>query len=822
MDNKNGNGPMSRRRKVLKWTLGLGFGALVLGGFAGVGIVGWAFYHYGKDLPDAALLKTYEAPVETHVHAGDGQLLSRFARERRSFVPITSIPKRVQQAFVAAEDKQFYEHPGVDLRGIARAAVANIGHVINGRRLEGASTITQQVAGNVLLTRDVSIERKIREQILSLRMSKVLSKDRVLELYLNEIYLGQRAYGVAAAALTYFNKPLDALTLPEMAYLAAIPKGPNNYHPVRNKEKATNRRNYVIRRMLEDGYIREDEAEQAYKTELVAAFNTREGGFKADYFVEDVRRQLIDRFGEDVLYGGGLYVRTSLQPKLQSFAETALRDALIEYDRRHGYRGPFTRVKKTIESDAQWAELLQRFVQDFGIPSWRVAAVESLAEDAARLVLPDGTIGALPFETVKWARQWLPDQDVGTAPQTIDDVVAVGDVIIVSAVDEEMGTFALEQVPDVQGGFVALDPHTGRVLAMVGGFNYEQSQFNRVTQAKRQAGSAFKPFVYAAALEQGYTPSSIILDAPLAIDQGNRQGIWRPRNSSRKFYGPSTLRLGLEYSRNLMTVRLAQEMGMDKVTEIGRRFGIGDYGETLAYSLGAGETTLIDLTSAYAMLVNGGKRVTPSLIDRVQDRYGKTIFKTDRRDCSGCNAEAWTGQAPPQLEDTRDQVLDPRYAYQIVNMLTGVVQRGTARRQMAKVQQTTAGKTGTTNGPNDLWFLGFSPDLAVGVYMGFDQPRTLGAREYGNTGSVPAFADFMAKALEGTPDIPFRTPDGIRFVQVDFTTGLPGPGDGGLKILEAFLPGTEPSEDGYGGGFGGFSDVSGGAGSLASESGGIY
>ncbi|MEM9881167.1 MAG: penicillin-binding transpeptidase domain-containing protein, partial [Pseudomonadota bacterium] len=349
-----------------------------------------------------------------------------------------------------------------------------------------------------------------------------------------------------------------------------------------------------------------------------------------------------------------------------------------------------------------------------------------------------------------------------------------------------------------------------------------QSQFNRVTQAKRQAGSAFKPFVYAAALEQGYTPSSIILDAPLAIDQGNRQGIWRPRNSSRKFYGPSTLRLGLEYSRNLMTVRLAQEMGMDKVTEIGRRFGIGDYGETLAYSLGAGETSLLDLTAAYAILVNGGKRVAPSLIDRVQDRYGRTIFKTDTRDCRSCNAETWSGQAPPQLDDLREQVIDPRYAYQVVNMLQGVVTRGTARRQMTAVKQTTAGKTGTTNGPNDLWFLGFSPDLAVGVYMGFDQPRTLGKREYGNTGSTPAFAEFMAEALKDTPDIPFRTPDGIRFVQVDFTTGLPGPGDGGLKILEAFVPGTEPSEDGFATDFGGFSSASGSAGSLANESGGIY
>jgi len=813
---------MSRRMKIIKWTAILGAGGTVLGALAGVLVVGWAFYHYGKDLPDAALLKTYEAPVETHVHAGDGQLLSRFARERRSFVPITSIPKRLQLAFVAAEDKLFYEHPGVSLRGIARAMVANIGHVINGRRLEGASTITQQVAGNILLTRDVSIERKIREQILSLRMSRVLSKDRVLELYLNEIYLGQRAYGIAAAALTYFNKPLDALTLPEMAYLAAIPKGPNNYHPVRNKEKATSRRNYVIGRMLEDGYITDKEAQEALATPLVAAFSGQRGGYKADYFVEEVRRQLIDRFGEEALYGGGLYVRTSLQPTYQSIAENAFRDALIGYDRRHGYRGPFTRVEKAISSDAEWADLLQRFVQDFGIPSWRVAAVESIREETARLVFPDESIGLLPFEFSTWARPWQEDQNVGAAPQTIDDVVSVGDVIIVSEDADYSDLYHLEQVPDVQGGFVALDPHTGRILAMVGGFNYDQSQFNRVTQAKRQAGSAFKPFVYAAALEQGYTPSSIILDAPLAIDQGNRQGIWRPRNSSRKFYGPSTLRLGLEYSRNLMTVRLAQEMGMDKVTEIGRRFGIGDYGETLAYSLGAGETTLLDLTAAYAILVNGGKRVTPSLIDRVQDRYGRTIFKTDARACDGCNAPVWQGQASPVLDDPREQVIDPRYAYQIVNMLAGVVERGTARRQMQKVKQTTAGKTGTTNGPNDLWFLGFSPDLAVGVYMGFDQPRTLGRREYGNTGSTPAFADFMAEALKGTPDIPFRTPDGIRFVQVDFTTGLPGKGDGGLKILEAFVPGTEPTEDGFSNNFGGFSNVSGGAGSLASERGGIY
>ncbi|MEM9880045.1 MAG: transglycosylase domain-containing protein, partial [Pseudomonadota bacterium] len=619
---------MSRRLKILKWTAILGITGTLLGAVAATALVGWAFYHYGKDLPDAALLKTYAAPVETHVHAGDGQLLSRFARERRSFVPITSIPKRLQLAFVAAEDKNFYAHPGVDFRGIARAMVANVGHLIRGRRLEGASTITQQVAGNILLTREVSLERKIREQILSLRMSRVLSKDRVLELYLNEIYLGQRAYGIAAAALSYFNKPLDALTLPEMAYLAAIPKGPNNYHPVRAKEKATNRRNYVIRRMLEDGYVSEAEAQAAISTELEASFAVQRDGYKAEYFVEEVRRELIDRFGEEALYGGGLYVRTSLQPTFQSIAENAFRASLIGYDRRHGYRGPFTKVKKAIDSDAEWAALLERFVQDFGIPSWRVAAVESVGEDSARLVFADAAVGLLPFEHCTWARPWLPEQKVGPKPQTIDDVVAVGDVIIVSEDADLADVFHLEQVPDVQGGFVALDPHTGRILAMVGGFNYDQSQFNRVTQAKRQAGSAFKPFVYAAALEQGYTPSSIVLDAPLAIDQGNRQGIWRPRNyQKKKFYGPRTLRFGLEHSINLMTVRLAQEIGMDKVTEIGRRFGIGDFRETLAYSLGAGETTLLDITTAYAILVNGGKRVVPTMIDRVQDRYGRTIFK---------------------------------------------------------------------------------------------------------------------------------------------------------------------------------------------------
>ncbi|MEM9288143.1 MAG: penicillin-binding protein 1A [Pseudomonadota bacterium] len=809
----------------MKWSLVAGGVLTLLGGLAAIGVVAWAFYHYGRDLPDAALLTRYEAPVETHVHAGDGRLLTRFARERRSFVPISAIPKRVQQAFVSAEDKNFYSHPGVDVRGILRAIVANVGHALNGRRLEGASTITQQVAGNILLTREVSIERKIREQILSIRMTKALTKDRVLELYLNEIYLGQRAYGVASAALSYFNKPLDELTLPEIAYLAAIPKGPNNYHPVRNKDRATARRNYVINRLREDGHITADEADAAIAAPLLASLGNQAEVFTADYFLEDVRRQLIEQFGETALYGGGLYVKTSLNPKLQSVAEKALRDALIDYDRRHGYRGPFTKVKKAIDDDAVWAELLQRFVQDFGVPEWQVAAVESLSEETARLVLADGSSGTLDFESAKWARPVLPEQEVGPAPQTLGDVVSVGDVLVVSQRDAELQTYALEQVPDVQGGLVAMDPHTGRVFAMVGGFNYEQSEFNRVTQAKRQTGSAFKPFVYAAALEQGYTPSSIILDAPLAIDQGGRQGIWRPRNSSRKFYGPSTLRLGLEYSRNLMTVRLAQEIGMEAVTEIGRRFDIGDYQETLAYSLGAGETTLMQMTSAYAELVNGGLEIRPSLIDRVQDRYGKTIYKTDTRDCSACNQAEWGGQAAPELPDQRERILDERIAYQIVHMLSGVVERGTARRQMERITQTTAGKTGTTNGPNDLWFLGFSPDLAVGVYMGFDQPRTLGKREYGSTGSTPAFADFMEAALEGTPDTPFRTPDGIRFVEVDFTTGLPGPGDGGLRILEAFVPGTEPqASDGnsFGGGFGGFTASGSGTDTLATQTGGIY
>ncbi|MEM7571185.1 MAG: transglycosylase domain-containing protein, partial [Pseudomonadota bacterium] len=522
---------MLAQRPILKWSLIALFILSVLGVFAVVGVLLWAFYHYGRDLPDAAVLARYEPPVATHLHAGDGRFLTRFAREQRSFVPIQSIPKRVQQAFVAAEDKKFYSHPGVDMRGITRAAIANIGHVIKGRRLEGASTITQQVAGNILLTREVSLERKIREQILSVRMTRALSKDRVLELYLNEIYLGQRAYGVAAAALAYFNKSLSELELPEIAYLAAIPKGPNNYHPIRNKEKATNRRNYVIRRMREDGYITPAEAEAAIKTELVASLGNEADVFNAAYFVEDVRKELMERYGDSALYGGGLYVKTSLDPGLQSVAEAALQDAIIDYDRRHGYRGPFTRVKKRIESDSAWAELLQRFVQDFGKPDWQVAAVESIVDETARLVLPDGSIGTLPFENVRWARPWLPEQDVGPAPQAINDVVSVGHVIIVSP-DGSDGQYKLEQVPDVQGGLVAMDPHTGRVYAMVGGFSFEQSEFNRATQAKRQTGSAFKPFVYAAALERGYTPSSIILDAPLAIDQGGQQGIWRPRNSS--------------------------------------------------------------------------------------------------------------------------------------------------------------------------------------------------------------------------------------------------------------------------------------------------
>ena len=793
-------------RRLVKWGVFFSF----LGVIAVAGAIIWALLKYGPDLPDHEQLADYQPKVITRVHAGDGSLLQEYSREPRLFVPIEAVPQNLINAFLAAEDKNFYNHFGLDIMGIVRSVVVNVQNLATGsRRLVGASTITQQMARNFLLTLDQRMERKIKEMILSLRIEKAFTKDEILELYLNEINMGNRSYGIAAAALNYFNRSLDELSLAEMAYLAALPKAPHNYHPVRRKARAMARRNWVLERMNSLGFITDEQKLEAQAEDLVMRKRNRSSEFKADYFVEEVRRELMDLYGSDKLYEGGLSVRTTLEPRLQKAAEKAMQDGLIAYDRRHGYRGPL----QNISISENWWEELEADQTALGVENWQKAVVLELQDEGAIIGFEDRSYGWIPFEEMKWARRWIPGQRYGLAVKTVAEVLRLGDMIVVEAMNDgaepypifgffdaagneitSASHYALKQIPDIGGALVALDPHTGRVLAMVGGFSYDISQFNRATQAERQPGSAFKPFVYAAALEEGFTPSSLVLDAAFVMDQGYGLGKWKPRNSSNQFYGPSTLRLGIEKSRNLMTVRLAQNIGMEKVIEIADRFGIGkNIQPHLSMSLGAGEISLLKLTAAYGMLVNGGKEVTPTLIDRIQDRRGRTILRHDDRPCVGCDVTRLSSFVDePVVPDDREQVIDPAIAYQSVSMLEGVVQRGTGRR-IRSLGIPLAGKTGTTNNWVDGWFVGFSPDLAVGVFVGFDRPRTMGNAEEGSAVAVPIFRDFMGSVLSRNEAIPFRVPPGIRLVRVNAKTGLPaGPFDKDV-ILEAFIPGTEPT-----------------------------
>ncbi len=774
-------------------------GFLIILAFIGVGGVIYVFNKFGQDLPDYRQLADYEPPVMTRVHAGDGRLLAEYAIERRVFVPIRAMPRRVVNAFLSAEDKNFYSHPGIDFIGVGRAVIVNLKNLGKQRRMVGASTITQQVAKNFLLTNEVSWDRKVKEAILAFRIERAFTKDRILELYLNEIYLGYGSYGVAAAALNYFNKPLDQLTIEEVAYLAALPKAPNNYHPVRKREAAVARRDWVVGRMLEDGVITSDEANLALATPLTIHQRDETEFVTAEFFAEEVRRELAERYGEKELYKGGLSVRTTLNPKFQEIANRAVRNGLEAYDRRHGWRGPLLHLEDKNASEP-WQKKIAAIEPIQGLGNWKMAIVFELGEKQASIGFSDGSTGHIPLAQLKWARPWTKGERLGPRVKRPSDVLNVNDVIAVEGLlaDEEgnlfpAGTYALRQVPEIEGALVALDPHTGRVLAMSGGYDYAKSQFNRVTQAKRQPGSAFKPFVYLAALDSGYSPSTLILDAPFVIDQGPGLPKWRPANYTKKFYGPSTMRLGIEKSRNLMTVRLAQTIGMDKVSEYATRFGlVDDMPEQLAMSLGAGETTLLRLTTGYAMLVNGGKKIRPTLIDRIQDRHGRRVFSHDLRKCRDCLASFWTSQPVPLLPDLRQQLSDPASAYQIVSMLKGVVDRGTGR-SIRSVGKPLGGKTGTTNKSVDAWFIGFSPDLAVGVFTGFDEPRSLGKREQGASVAAPIFRQFMREALADSTATPFRIPPGIRLVRVNASTGRPARSGESKVILEAFKPGTVPT-----------------------------
>ena len=773
------------RRALILLSLFL-FVAIVGGGAAILG----GLWYFGRGLPDHKTLAEYQPSVTTRVHAADGRILAEFAIERRVFVPYEKIPRQVVAAFLSAEDKNFYSHPGVSLPDIARAAVQNLAN-LGQRRPVGASTITQQVAKNMLLTNEVSLERKVKEAILALRIEEALSKRRILELYLNEIYLGYGAYGVASAALNYFDRSLDELTLAEAAFLAVLPKAPNNYNPQRFNARAVERRDWVLGRLLEDGQITQAEYDEARAQPIVTRTRGPEDTVHADYFAEEVRRELLQKYGERELFRGGLVVRTTMDPKLQDIAERALRKGLLAYDRRHGWRGAFARIEGT---PADFARALAQVARPGGTPpEWRTALVLRLANDSVELGFADNSKGTLPFEEMRWARKPEREQRLGPPLRNPSDALSVGDVVLVEKTATE-GRFALRQLPNVGGAIVALDPHSGRVRALVGGWSYEQSQFNRATQAFRQPGSSFKPFVYLPALDNGFTPASLILDAPIVIDQGPGMPPWRPANYSRNFYGPSPLRVGIEQSRNLMTIRLAQAVGMEKIAATAEGLGVVDKLQpTLAMALGAGETTLMRMTTAYSMFVNGGMRISPSLIDRIQDREGRTIWKHDPRICESCG-EIFTGENPPALEETRAQAIDPATAYQMTSILQGVVQRGTGRR-LLELNRPLAGKTGTTNESFDTWFVGFSPDLTVGVWVGFDNPRTLGPNETGSSIAVPIFRDVMAEALQGVPVEPFRIPAGIRLVRINPQTGLPArPGERDA-IWEAFKPGTEARED---------------------------
>ena len=750
---------------------------------------------FGHDLPDYSQLKDYEPPVVSRLYAGDGRLMAEFAEERRIFVPIEAMPDLLKQAFIAAEDKNFYSHQGIDYTAIARAALTNLRNIGSGRRPEGASTITQQVAKNFLLTNEVSYKRKIREAILAYRMERAMSKDRLLELYLNEIYLGSGSYGVAAAALNYFNKSLEELNIPEMAYLAALPKAPNNYHPTRKYDAAVQRRNWVVQRMAVDGYITEEQADLAKIVPLKQTRRDRTKIVNAPYFAEEVRRELKQHFGDEGVYGGGLAVRSTIDPQMQEIAVNTLRNGLLAYDKRHGWRGAPMHFKSLDD----WSKKLKIFGRmESLLPDWEMAVVLGLQDNSATIGFEDGSKGLITLADMRWARRYL-DQGyaLGAEIHSPEQVLKLGNVVMVEPIQNKEGHYKLQQAPDVQGALIALDPHTGRVLAMQGGWKYDSSEFNRATQARRQPGSAFKPFVYLAALDNGFTPATLVLDAPFVLE--DRPGnIWKPSNYSKEYYGPTPLRVGVEKSRNLMTVRLADFLGMETVADYARKFGISERMQPhLANALGSAETTLLDLTRAYAVLVNGGKAVIPTFIDRIQDRRGSTVFRHDRRPCEDCGKLIrWEEQPVPEVPDIREQLADPRTAYQTVSILRGVVKRGTGVRINA-LRRPLAGKTGTTNASRDTWFIGFSPDLVVGVFVGFDEPRSLGKRETGSSVAVPIFKDFMQAALKNEPALPFRVPPGIRNVKINAETGARAkPGDS-RTIWEAFLTGNEPTDEMY-------------------------
>ena len=760
--------------------------------------IGAVLHIYGRDLPSHESLANYKPPTISRIYSGEGRIIDEFSRERRLFTPAEDIPVLVKQAFISAEDKNFYQHGGYDARGIAAAIFEAVRS--RGETVRGASTITQQVMKNFLLSGDRRIERKIKEIILATRIEETLSKERILELYLNEIFLGQNSYGVTAAAQTYFNKSLRELAPHEAAFLASMPKAPSDFHPVRNAERLLQRRNFVLREMNENGYL--DDA--TYEAEVAAPLRSVQNGdfepYSAelpprDYFTDEIRRQLSEDFGEGEFFGGGLSVRATIDPEMQAEAAVALRRQLEQYDRARGkWRGTGIVLPEDVLEGGEeaWREALAQagVARDIELDgTWYPAVILEIEDQQMRL----GIEGVAPDAD---APHVVPRADIGWLPGNFQETFERGEVVYVRRMTrDEDGTFlrwTLRQVPEVEGGFVAMDVHTGRVLAMQGGFSYQHSVFNRATQAKRQPGSSFKPFVYAAALDSGYSPATIVIDAPIEID--TPQGLWRPRNSSNKFYGPTPLRTGVEQSRNLMTIRLAQEVGMDVVARYAERFGVYDnMGQFLANSLGSEETTLYNMVAAYSMFANGGERVEPTLVDRVQDRDGRTVYKHDPRDCVDCGDEAIPETRGPRIVSNRERVIDAITAYQLTSMMKGVVDRGTASGAI-NLPVPVAGKTGTTNDARDVWFVGFTSNIAAGCYIGYDQPRGLGRGAYGASMCGPVFQEFMSEAIKKYGGGPFEVPPGGHFIKIDRYTGarLADDSQGEFVVAEYFRDGEEP------------------------------
>ncbi len=726
------------------------FSSAVLLVFLIVVSVLWVF---SNNLPDYKYLKNYKAPVSSKIYSGSGELIQDFSSEKRIFIPYNSIPKIVVNSFLSAEDKNFFDHPGIDAKGVLRAIFKNISNIINSKRLEGASTITQQVAKNFLLTNEVSLQRKLKEAILAFRIERSLSKERILELYLNQIYLGQGSYGIAAASLEYFDKSIDELNYEEAALLAALPKAPSRYNPYKNEKISKFRRDLVLKNLLENKYINEKKFNNLKNKKIL--LKKRKKIFLEDsrYYVEEVRKDIIEQLGYDKVYKEGLNIKTPLNLILQEISSSVLRDGIENYDKRKGWRGP---IKNISLSNQNWKSLINNNLEKK--IGWEIARVVKIDYSEIEIETENNEVGKINLNSIDWIK-----------PQENGDKFRIGDLIYVKQTTNSF--YDVKQLPSVNGAIVVMDPYTGRVLALSGGFSFKKSEFNRATQALRQPGSAFKPFIYALALENGYSPSTLILDAPLVLKQGTDLKMWKPENYGKKFYGHLTLREGLEKSRNLMTVRISQNLGLNKIVNLSKKLGIYENpNELLSISLGSAETTLLKLTSAYCSFVNGGKLVNPKLIDRIQDSEGNTIFKTEDRYCENCKNISFLSDKVPMIKDNFKQIFSAQTAYQITSILEGATKRGTAKK-LKDLNLDIAGKTGTTNKNTDTWFIGFTSDLVVGVYVGFDEPRTLGKFETGAKTAMPIFKSFIKKAVKKENTRPFKIPENITLMVVDSQTG---------------------------------------------------